>query len=344
MAALYTCQSVLQALNVITGGRVVMDWRDICSCGNAHVVMKSSNIPGKSVMEIPGLVFGNPEAPVRRAAVAMTLTESAIELASALEIDLIIVHHPVADAANSGGVPFIEYLPLYGLSVIELHEAFHGLHAGITWLHGHTVQYTERAYGGIPGNVVHIGIALEEVKTAGDIVERLNRYMDRHVESTLLSFEREFWSAGGANEPTIANPPHILVGDAHSPVRHVVHFFPHTGFSVEHLHQILRDHPETDTLIASISRVRAHHPLAEAARRLGLTFIVGNPHTVEIFENGLPLAYALRELLPGLELHIFRERMISFPLDQAGHDEIRQYGMQMAEQYLVPQEAKRTRA
>lgn len=67
----------------------------------------------------------------------MTLTESVIELASAMNLDLIVVHHPVADAASSGGVPFSDYLPLYNLALIEMHEAFHGLHPGMTLLHGH---------------------------------------------------------------------------------------------------------------------------------------------------------------------------------------------------------------
>ena len=85
--------------------------------------------------------------------------------------------------------------------------------------------------------------------------------------------------------------------DQDTPVKHILHFFPHSGFTVEHLHQALDLYPETDTIIASISRVRENHPLVMEAKRLGLTFIIGNPHSVEILENGLPLAYALEYLL-----------------------------------------------
>lgn len=96
---------VVEALNTISKGRMVMDWNEITAGANPYVVMKTSNIPGKSVLEIPGLIFGDKHKPVSRIGVGMTLTESVIELASAMKLDLIIVHHPVADAASSGGVP-----------------------------------------------------------------------------------------------------------------------------------------------------------------------------------------------------------------------------------------------
>ena len=273
----FTIHDVMQALNVITKGRMVMDWSEITKGSNPYVLMKTSNIPGKSVMEIPGLVFGDMNTPVKRIGVAMTMTECGIELASGMGLDLLVVHHPVADAANSGGVPFAQYLPLYNLSVIELHEAFHGLHPGLAYLHGHQKLKTDTSFGGIHGNVLHKGIALEEIQTAGDILKRLDGYIGRQIESTLLKSEQEIRSTNFLEEATLANPAEILNGNQDTPVKHILHFFPHSGFTVEHLRQALDLYPETDTIIASISRVRENHPLVMEAKRLGLTFIIGNP-------------------------------------------------------------------
>jgi hypothetical protein len=335
----FTTRDVLQALNVITKGRMVMDWSEIAKGSNPFVLTKTSNIPGKSVIEIPGLVYGDMNAPVKKIGVAMTMTECGIELASGMGLDLLVVHHPVADAANSGGVPFAQYLPLYNLSVIELHEAFHGLHPGLAYLHGHQKLSTDTSFGGIHGNVLHKGIALEGIHTAGDILKRLDQYIGRQIESTLLQSEREIRSTNFLEEATLVNPAQILNGNQDSPVKHILHFFPHSGFTVEHLHQALDLYPETDTIIASISRVRENHPLVIEAKRLGLNFIIGNPHSVEILENGLPLAYALENLLPEIEIFVLQERVTAMPIGYAGHPEIQNYGKYMALNYLVPKKS-----
>ncbi|WP_018132757.1 Nif3-like dinuclear metal center hexameric protein [Effusibacillus pohliae] len=332
----YKVSSVLEALNIITRGRVVMNWREISENSNPYVVTKTSHIPGKSVIEIPGLVFGNMEKTITKLGVVMTMTESVIELASAMGIELLVVHHPVAEAANSGGVPFTNYLPLYDIAIIELHEAFHGLHPGITFIHGHRVQKTDTCFGGIHGNVLHVGKALDEIKTAGDIIRRLDHFIGRNIERALLLSEREVRSADCIEETTVANSALLLNGDLDSPVKNILHFFPHTGFNTEHLYHALSLYPETDTLIASISRVRSTHPLVQEAKRLGLTFIVGNPHSVEILENGMPLAYALDYLLPGLDVYVLRERVTATPLQQMGHQEIQVYGQEIALGYLIP--------
>ena len=78
---------------------------DAFAQGNPFVVVKTSHLPGKAVLETPGLVCGNPKQEIRKLAVSMTLTESQIELAGATGYDAIVCHHPVADAASSGGVP-----------------------------------------------------------------------------------------------------------------------------------------------------------------------------------------------------------------------------------------------
>ncbi|MFD0677340.1 MULTISPECIES: Nif3-like dinuclear metal center hexameric protein [unclassified Paenibacillus] len=332
--------SVLDALNKISKGRMVMDWNEVTSGANPYVVMKTSNIPGKSVIEIPGLIFGDKHKPVSRIGVGMTLTESVIELASAMKLDLIIVHHPVADAASSGGVPFADYLPLYDLALIEMHEAFHGLHPGLTLLHGHTKLKTDIAFGGIPGNVLHKGVALPDVHTVGDILARIDRFMGREIDQDMLEAERAIRGEPTLQEATLSNPSKLLSGAMTSPVQHILHFFPHTGFSVEQLEKALEMYPETDTIIVSISRVREDHPFVTLAKERGLNFIVGNPHSVEIMENGLPLAYALELLLPELEIFLLRERITAVSLKDVGHRQMVEYGREMAEMHLVSKPAR----
>ncbi|MEC0268915.1 Nif3-like dinuclear metal center hexameric protein [Paenibacillus anseongense] len=326
---------VLEALNTISRGRMVMDWNEITSGTNPYVVMKTSNIPGKSVIEIPGLIFGDKKKPVKKIGVGMTLTESVIELASAMKLDLIVVHHPVADAASSGGVPFSDYLPLYNLALIEMHEAFHGLHPGMTFLHGHRKLKTDIAFGGVPGNILHKGIALEGIKTAGDILERIHHLMGREMDDDILEAERAIRGEHSLQEATLANPAQLLSGTVNSPVEHVLHFFPHTGFSMSNLEMALQMYPETDTIIASISRVREDHAFVDLAKRRGLNFIVGNSHSVELMENGLPLAYAIEMLLPDVEVFLLRERITAVPLKDVGHKVMVDYGKEMAETHLV---------
>jgi hypothetical protein len=62
--------------------------------------------------------------------------------------------------------------------------------------------------------------------------------------------------------------------------------------------------------------------------------VCGNSHALEIFENGLPLAYALKSHLPEAEIVIFRERVTSTPLEQFGSPEIKEYAQAMANTYL----------
>lgn len=331
-----TVSDVLDALDKITGGRVIKGTGYVARCDSRFVVVKSSNIPGKAVMETPGLVFGKMEAPVTKLGVSMTLTESQIELACARGIDAIVCHHPVADAANSGGVPIKSYLSLYGIALFELHEAFHGLHPGLAFIHGHQAFRVEISYGGVPGNIMNVGKALPEIRTAGDIVRRLERFSGVAADRALLDAERKIRGYDGIQETIACTGPVILNGSESSPVNTILHIFPHTGFSVSHLEQALREHPEIDTIIASISRVKPDHPLVAAAKEKGLTFICGNTHAMEIFENGLPLAYALQSLLPNIEVYLLRERVTATPVKEAGTEEIRDYASWISETYLRP--------
>ena len=335
MDSAITVGHVLEALDTMTGGRLVKGPKDMAG-GNPFVVTKTSGIPGKAVTELPGLVWGKTEMPVRRLAVLMTLTENDIELAAATGVDCLVAHHPVADAANSGGVTLKNYLDLYGLSVIELHEAFHGLHPGIAWLHGHEAREVNIRWGGIPGNIVYFGETLPEVKTLGDMLRRLNALMDLSTECRVLEAERTLRNCPDLMDACVSSQGCILLGTEGTPVRKVLHIFPHTGFSPEHLEEAMKAHPETDTVLATISRSRPASRLVEKAAAMGLNFICGNSHSMEILENGLPLAWGLSMMLPGLDIRLFRERVTSFPLESAGSGFSREYGKSMAARYLVP--------
>jgi len=332
---MYTVQNVLDALDQITGGRLVKGPFDTASGRNPFVVSKSSSIPGKAIVETPGLVFGDPAWPASRVGMVMTLTESSIELARALEIDVIIAHHPIADGANSGGVPLKSYLGLYGIAAIELHEAFHGLHPGIPFLHGHKAFRVEVAYGGVPGNILFVGVPLEGMTVLGDILDRLARFMGYREEDEMLKAEKRVRGCDTIVETSAASGARILLGTRTSPIGTVIHIFPHTGFSSAHLEKAKSEHPEAATVLASISRVPPTHELVGRAEALGMNFVVGNSHAVEIYENWMPLSYALRDLLPGIEYYLLRERVSAIPLQAAGNADIRGYAQEMATRFLL---------
>jgi hypothetical protein len=63
--------------------------------------------------------------------------------------------------------------------------------------------------------------------------------------------------------------------------------------------------------------------------------LAGNSHALEILENGIPLAYALKALLPGVEVVLFRERVTSVPLEKIGSKVMRGFAGEMAAQYLL---------
>jgi hypothetical protein len=327
-------KDLVEALDKITGGRVLKSPEDTAGGKNLFVVTKSSNIPGKAVTETPGLVCGSMEMEIKKAAVIMTLTESAIELAGATGVDAIVAHHPIADAANSGGVLLRTYLGLYKVAALELHEAFHGLHPGIAYLHGHRAYHVDIRYGGIPGNILYVGEALAGIKTVGDMLERLNTLMSAEVEERMLESEREIRGCRDIQETSVCAKGVILVGRPENPVTKVIHIFPHTGFTPEHLESVVREHPGADTLLATISRAYPGNPLIEKARQLGLNFICGNSHALEIMENGLPLAWAIKAHLPELEVVLFRERMTSVPLESFGGKELQEYARDISARFL----------
>jgi len=331
-------KDVLKALDDITNGRCVKSSADWASGKNPFVTAKTSGVPGKAVVEIPGLVWGDPDMPVKKLAVLMTLTESAIELAAGTGVDAIVAHHPVAEGTNSGGVLFKYYLKLYNLAIFELHEAFHGLHPGIPWLHGHKPYFTSINYGGDQGCVVNVGEALPEVKTVEDLVNRLDELINVQEDMKLLESERAIRNCDAIEETSVKVKSQVLNGDLKNPVKHIAHIHPHTGFNAKHLEQLVKEYPQIDTLLASISRIYPGNELLEKAKELGLNIVCGNSHAMEIYENGIPLAQAIKNHLPELEVVIFRERMSSIPLECVGSSQIREYAKNMASNYLKRKE------
>jgi hypothetical protein len=231
------------------------------------------------------------------------------------------------------------YLSLYGIAVFELHEAFHGLHPGIAYIHGHRVYHTDIAYGGIPGNVLLAGRVIEGVVSLADIIDRINVFSGLDEELEMLSAERRVRKCSSIDEATVSTRGRILLGDKKDPVNTIIHIFPHTGFTAEHLKMAKMEHPEADTVIASISRLSVGHKVVKTAAELGLNFVLGNSHTLEILENGLPLASAVQKLLPEAQVFIFRERVTSTPVEMAGNPIMREYADTMAEQFLVPRKS-----
>jgi len=327
----YTVRDVLEAMKVITKGRVVGPEENPFSRSNPFIVTKTSHIPGKAVTEIPGLVYGRLDDKVQKIGVVMTITEVVIELAGGMGINVLVAHHPFADATNFGGVTIKSYCDLYGLNLFEAHEAFHGRHPGISFLHGYKLEKVDLNYGGIHGNVLFLGKAFPETKTLKDIIERLQNMMSEKERDQFVQIERDFWKNRDIQESLASNKPAILLGTPESNVANIIHIFPHTGFKPEHLEKVYRDNPGMDTVIASISRVRPDSALVKKAKELGLNFLLGNSHAHEIYENGIPLGKALEKLLPGVPIFFLDQRVTATPLDKAGNASLQEYGKKMAE-------------
>ncbi|UCF91993.1 MAG: hypothetical protein JSW39_27615 [Desulfobacterales bacterium] len=326
----YVVRDVLEAMETITKGRVMGPDENPFITPNRFVVTKSSEIPGKAVTELPGLVYGKLDAKVEKIGVVMTINEGVIELAGGLGVNVLVAHHPFADATNFGGVRLRDYCDLYGLNLFEAHEAFHGRHPGIAFLHGYKVQNVSINYGGDPGNVMFLGKAFPDTKTLGDILQRLENIMEGQKRDQFLALEREFWGKADLQEAVALNKPLILLGSPDRKVENIIHIFPHTGFKPEHLEKVYRDNPNLDTVICSISRVRPDHALVQKAAELGLNFLLGNSHPQEIYENGMPLGKALTQLLPGVPVLLLDQRVTAIPVAEAGNAALQAYGDQMA--------------
>jgi hypothetical protein len=329
-------KDLLFILDAITNGRCIKTPADYTTGRNPFVLTRSSGIPGKAITEMPGLVWGDMDMEIKKVAVLMTMTESAIELAAATGVNAIVAHHPVADAANSGGTLIKTYLGTYKLALFELHEAFHGLHNGVPLIHGHKPFFSSIAFGGIQGNVVYVGEVLPEIKTVQDLKNRIDRLMNVQGDQEVLASERIIRNCPDIWETSISARCQVLAGRLENTIKLVIHMFPHAGFTVEHLENLMEKYPDVDTLLASSSRVYPGHRLLTKAEELGLNFVCGNSHAMEIYENGLPLAKAIKRHLPDLEVVIFRERMTSIPIEHFGAREIRDYGDYIVGAFLTP--------
>ena len=166
------------------------------------------------------------------------------------------------------------------------------------------------------------------------MIDRLNALMDAPMDKHMLAVERKERGCEEIQETAAVADARILVGSPDSPMKHVIHMFPHTAFAPKHMEQLKKDYPEVDTVIASISRVYPGHPLVEKAKELGLNFVVGDTHALEIFENGVPMARAIKNHLPDVEVVIFRERQTTIPLDAVGSPEVREYSDWIAKEFL----------
>lgn len=326
-----TVADVVRAIDALTRGRVSAP----PGPDNPWRVVKDSGIPGKAVAETPGLVVGDPAARVRRIGVAMSITEHHIELARAIGIDVLVAHHPMADAASSGGVPLASYLDLYRIAAVECHEALHGLHPGIPFLHGHQPFHTDGAFGGVHGKVVSIGRPLPGTLTLGDVVDRLYLLLERRRDETVLVAEREVRGWDRIEDSVIAPVPRILHGTRDQALgSEVAHVFPHTGFDADDLTRLVGLYPRVGALILSISTAGPDSELVRTAAHLGLGVVSGSSHATEILENGLPLAQSLRALLPGTDVMLLRDRVVALSLEAAAPGRLRGYRDEMARHLL----------
>jgi hypothetical protein len=206
-------------------------------------------------------------------------------------------------------------------------------------IHGHKPFRVEIAYGGLSGNVLFVGRPLPEISKAGDILRRLEIFSDLAGERSFLRLEQDQRECPELMETSIAVAPEILNGSEDDSVGTVLHFFPHTGFTPDHLRSAKREYPEATTAIVSISRVKKGHSLVSTARELGLTMLAGNSHALEILENGIPLAHALKALLPGVEVVLFRERVTSVPLEKIGSPAMRDFAREMSDRHLLKKQS-----
>lgn len=331
----YTNKDLLLALDSICEGRMVLGPGDLLHSANPDVVTRTSHIPGKAVTELPGLVFGPVDRELGSVGLAMTMTENVIELAGSMGLDALVIHHPVADAASSGGVLISDYLNLYDLSLFELHEAFHGTHPGAAFLHGFKTSKAHTGYRGRHGVNVYVGDALEGVETVADLLARQRDVLPVDVEMKMLEAERVIRDEPNLQEMLVSAAPELLAGSPDSRVSRVAQFAPHSGFDAELLEHLLAEDPAIDTLIAAKGKLRASDPITEKGRELGLNVMNGNSHGYEVYENWMPLAAALRRMLPGLEVQMIRERIVASPFEETGSAALREYADLMAREHLA---------
>ena len=123
-----TVKDLVEVLSRITGGRVILIRKTTAGGKTVLLLQSLQTSRERPLRKCRDFVWGEEDKGIKKIAVIMTMTESAIELAGATGVDAVVCHHPIADAANCGGVLLKTYLGLYSIAALELHEAFHGLH------------------------------------------------------------------------------------------------------------------------------------------------------------------------------------------------------------------------
>ena len=118
--------------------------------------------------------------------------------------------------------------------------------------------------------------------------------MGLDLEDQVLQAERRIKGNEGIQETSTLTRGAIRLGERSSRVGRILHIFPHTGSSPDHLRQAVAENPGVDTVLASISRVYEGHALIECAREMGLNFLVGNSHVLEILEERLAAGLCLK--------------------------------------------------
>ena len=158
------------------------------------------------------------------------------------------------------------------------------------------------------------------------------------VEKQLLELECKLRGNIEIYETCPANRPEILAGAPENLVGTVAHIFPHTGFTAPHLVQVKKEHPEIDTLLATISRVhRGSDLLPNRQRKWASILWWATAMPWRSFENGLPLARAIQLSLPEVEVLMLRERVTATALADFGNEGIRKYADDIARTFPAAQ-------
>ena len=101
--------------------------------------------------------------------------------------------------------------------------------------------------------------------------------MDMAKEHEVMGVERKYFNCSDMRDSATSLQGEILLGTPESPVNTILHIFPHTGFTPEHLVKVKEEHPEIDTVLATISRVKKDSDLVKKPRKWVLTLFAVIP-------------------------------------------------------------------
>jgi len=180
-----------------------------------------------------------------------------------------------------------------------------------------------------------VGRPIAGVATLGDVLDRLRAMLGRDRDEEVLAREREARGLPELSDSITTPGLRLLHGEAETPLgERVLHAFPHTGFAVDDLEQLLERFPGIGTLMLSISGADAEAEYVGVAAERGVAVMVGSSHATEILENGLPLAIALQRMFPETDVLLFRSRVVALPAAGAASGLLADYGNRMADHLL----------